>query len=313
MKRHTPAVAAHAGDVEGHGIAPRGFRLPAPTRLGVVRLQVADLARSLSFYEQVLGLRVLDRQDPVATLGTTGGQPIAELHELSRARPVPRRGRLGLFHYAILVPDRATLGRFVAHLARIGAYAGMSDHLVSEAIYLSDPDGLGIEVYADRPREQWRYEGRQIAMTTIPLDAEDLVRAGGDEPWAGMPDGTIIGHVHLHVGDLQEAEAFYHDALGLDKVVWDYPGALFMSAGGYHHHLGTNTWASGAPPAEDGDARLLEWEMILPDAESVARLANSVEQAGYTVERSSRGTVVVRDPWGTALRVLQAESEESSA
>lgn len=314
MQRNTPAVAVQAGGAEDHGIAPPGFRLPGATRLGVVRLQVADLARSVPFYEHVLGLRVLSRQGRVAVLGPTdGAQPILELHELSGARPVPRRGRLGLFHYAILVPDRATLGRFVAHLAEIGVYAGMSDHLVSEAIYLSDPDGLGIEVYADRPRDEWRYEGRQIAMTTMPLDAEDLVRAAGDERWSGMPNGTIIGHVHLHVGDLEKAEAFYHDAVGLDKVVWGYPGALFMAAGGYHHHLGTNTWASGAAPPEDGDARLLEWEMILPDADAVAGLANSVQQAGFTVERSSSGTVVVRDPWETTLRVLPATSEHVTA
>jgi catechol 2,3-dioxygenase len=304
MQRNTPAVADQVGE-DAHGIAPAGFRLPATTRLGAVRLQVSDLARSVPYYERVLGLRVLRRHDRLAVLGAMDGdQPIIELHELPGARPVPRRGRLGLYHYAILVPDRATLGRFVAHLSEIGAHAGMSDHLVSEAIYLSDPDGLGIEVYADRPRETWRYEGRQIAMTTMPLDAEDLVRAGEGAPWAGMPNGTVIGHVHLHVGDLARAEAFYHDALGLDKVVWGYPGALFLSAGGYHHHLGTNTWAAGASPAEEDDARLIEWEMILPDADTVAIVANNVELAGYTVERSSSGTVVIHDPWGTALRIL---------
>jgi catechol 2,3-dioxygenase len=304
MHRHTPAVSDEVGDTESHGIAPSGFRLPATTRPGVVRLQVSDLVRSLAYYDRVLGLRELGRDGGGVTLGPPdGGDPIVELHELPGARPVPRRGRLGLYHYAILVPDRATLGRFVAHLAEIGASAGMSDHLVSEAIYLSDPDGLGIEVYADRPRDTWRYEGRQIAMTTMPLDADDLVRAGGDAPWTGMPNGTVIGHVHLHVGDLAQAEAFYHDALGLDKVVWGYPGALFLSAGGYHHHLGTNTWAAGAAPADEGDARLLEWEMILPDAETVSIVANNLELAGYTVGRSSSGTVVVHDPWGTALRL----------
>ena len=305
MERNTLTGADVGTDADQHGIKPPGYRLPDATRLGVVRLQVSDLTRSLAYYEGVIGLRSLKRRDGIAVLGASDGdRPVVELHERPGARPVPRRGRLGLYHFAILLPDRPSLGRFVAHLSRIDAYAGMSDHLVSEAVYLTDPDGLGIEVYADRPRSDWRYEGRQIAMSTMPLDTEELVRAGGEAPWSGMPNGTRIGHVHLYVADLRAAEAFYHDALGLDKVVWGYPGALFLSAGGYHHHLGTNTWAAGATPAQDDEARLLEWEMILPDAESVGRVAKSMEQAGYTVERSSTGTVGVRDPWGTALRVL---------
>ena len=289
----------------GRGIAPPGFRLPAATRLGVVRLQVSDIARSLAYYEQVLGFRTLRRDAGVAVLGTVDGDtPILELHERPGARPVPRRGRLGLFHFAILLPDRASLGRFLAHLATVGAQAGMSDHLVSEALYLSDPDGLGIEVYADRPRSQWQYNGREIAMSTLPLNAEDLVAAGEGQRWAGMPNGTTMGHVHLHVGDLAKAAAFYHDALGFDKVVWGYPGALFLSAGGYHHHLGTNTWAAGAPPAGEDDARLLEWEMVLPDAASAAAAAESVERAGGAVERSADGSIVAHDPWGTAVRLV---------
>lgn len=305
MQRQTPAVGENLTDTGEHGITPPGYRLPSATHLGVVRLQVSDLERSLPYYDRVLGMRLLDRGGDVATLGAQDGdRAIIELHELPGARPVPRRGRLGLYHYAILLPDRAALGRFVAHLSSSNVYAGMSDHLVSEAIYLTDPDGLGIEVYADRPRDTWRYEGRQIAMSTMPLDAQDLVRATGGEPWTGMPNGTVIGHVHLHVGDLDKAAAFYHEALGLDKVVWGYPGALFLSAGGYHHHLGTNTWATGASPAEDQDARLLEWEIVVPDAEAIANVANNVELAGYTVERSSQGTILIRDPWNTAVRVI---------
>jgi catechol 2,3-dioxygenase len=288
-----------------HGIAPPGFRLPAATRIGVVRLQVSDLSRSIAYYERVLGFRTLSRQGGQATLGTASGDTaILELREKTGVRPMPRRGRLGLFHFAILLPDRPSLGRFVAHLADIGAQAGMSDHLVSEAIYLSDPDGLGIEVYADRPRSAWRYEGREIAMATLPLDADNLVAAGGGARWNGMPNGTTIGHVHLHVGDLDKGAAFYHDALGFDKVVWGYPGALFLSAGGYHHHLGTNTWAAGAQPATEDDARLIEWELILPDAASVAGAGASIERSGGSVERSPDGSMLARDPWGTAIRLV---------
>ena len=287
----------------GYGIAPPGYRLPAETRLGPVRLQVADLARSLEYYERVLGLRLLRRGQGTAVLGdVSGATPLVELHERPGARPVPRRGRLGLYHFAILLPDRAALGRFLRHLGEIGERAGMSDHLVSEAIYLTDPDGLGIEVYADRPRQAWRHEGRQLAMTTEPLDVDDVLQAGGGEPWSGMPAGTVLGHVHLFVGDLDRAAAFYHAGLGLDKTVWSYPGALFMSAGGYHHHLGTNTWAAGAAPAGADDARLLEWQIVLPSEGDVGDVLDNLERAGVPVTRQEGGGLV-RDPWGTAVRV----------
>ncbi|MFL5578344.1 MAG: VOC family protein [Gemmatimonadaceae bacterium] len=290
-----------------YGIAPPGYRLPAATRLGRVRLQVADLARSLAYYEQVLGFRVLERTASVATLGAHGDDaPIVELHERPGATPVPRRGRLGLYHFAILLPDRAALGRFLAHLGRIGAYAGMSDHFVSEAIYLSDPDGLGIEVYADRPRGAWEVRGRELHMTTVPLDVPAVVGAGRGEPWTGMPAGTRMGHVHLYVSDLARGAAFYHEGLGLDKVVWSYPGALFLSAGGYHHHLGTNTWAAGAAPAGEGDARLLEWTVIVPRAEDAEGAARSIREAGFDATPAG-GAWVATDPWGTRLRVTAGD------
>lgn len=265
-----------------YGIAPSGYRLPDATHLGRVVLQVADLDRSLGFYEGLVGLRLLRRADGVAELGAQGGgEVLVELRERPGVRPVPHRGLLGLYHFAILLPDRAALGRFLRHLGNAGVRAGMSDHLVSEAIYLTDPDGLGLEVYADRPRSTWLHHDRQLAMTTAPLDVREVLAAGGDEPWTGMPAGTVIGHVHLYVDDIEKGAAFYHERIGFDKVVWSYPGALFVSAGGYHHHLGMNTWAAGSPAATDDDARLLEWEIVVPGAE----------------------TSVVQDPWGTAVRV----------
>jgi catechol 2,3-dioxygenase len=232
---------------------------------------------------------------------------LVELHEKPGVRPVARRGHIGLYHFAILLPDRAALGRFVQHLAALGAYAGMSDHFVSEAVYLTDPDGLGIEVYADRPRSAWKAVDGQLSMTTIPLDVADVVAAAGGEPWTGAPPGTVIGHIHLYVRDLDEAAAFYHDALGLDKTVWNYPGALFMSAGGYHHHLGTNTWAAGAPLSTDDDARLLEWEVVLPSAADVERAGGSLERAGYEVAHDGDG-LAARDPWGTQVRLIPSRS-----
>ena len=288
-----------------YGIAPPGYRLPEATRLGRVVLQVADLERSLEYYQRIVGFSVLERKNGTATLGPAAGPVLLELREHRGARPVPRRGLLGLYHFAILLPSRAFLARFVRHLEDSGERAGMSDHLVSEAVYLTDPDGLGIEVYADRPRETWRSADRQLAMATNPLDVGDLMSALGNEAWEGMPEGTVIGHVHLFVGGIEAAERFYHAGLGFDKIVWSYPGALFLSAGGYHHHLGTNTWAAGAPPAGPEDARLLEWEVLVPASDDVAQALASIESQGAHVERDSNGALA-RDPWGTAVRVRTA-------
>jgi catechol 2,3-dioxygenase len=284
-------------------VAPPGYRLPAGLRLGPVRLQVSDLDRSIPYYERVVGLRVLERGPGQATLGAQGGAtPLVELRERRGANPVPRRGRLGLYHFALLLPDRASLGRFLAHLGTLEQQAGMADHLVSEAIYLTDPDGLGIEVYADRPRESWRTRGSVLAMATDPLDVPALVAAGGGQPWTGAPAGTRVGHVHLYVGDLAAAESFFHRGLGLDRVVLEFPGALFLSAGGYHHHLGTNTWAAGAPRATADDARLLEWNLLVPGRDDLTGAARSLEGAGYTVAREG-DDVLAADPWGTWLRI----------
>ena len=292
-----------------YGVRPNGYRLPEETRLGPVRLQISDLNRSLEYYERVMGFRVTDRKSDRVSLSAHGDDTVLiELVERKGARAIPRRGRLGLYHYAILLPDRASLGKFLVHLSELGVYAGMSDHLVSEALYLTDPDGLGIEVYADRPRNQWKHEQRQLTMATNPLNVQDLVAATNGEKWTGMTAGTIVGHVHLYVDDIDQAASFFHEGLGLDKMVWSYPGALFLSAGGYHHHLGTNTWAAGAPRAEDDDARLLEWTVIVPSATDAADAARSIAAAGYAVEQTPGDDARVdswlaTDPWGTNVRI----------
>jgi catechol 2,3-dioxygenase len=272
------------------------------TRIGAVRLQVADLARSIVFYTSVLGFTVLHQAGGSAGLGIAGATaPLLWLEELPGALPVPQRGRLGLYHFAILLPDRAALGRLVRHLGRVHVRVGSADHLVSEALYLSDPDGLGIEVYADRPRASWPRGNHQLQMATDPLDLDSLLAAAGDQPWSGLPTGTTVGHIHLHVGDLERAAAFYHVALGLDAMVWGYPGALFLAAGGYHHHLGLNTWAGPqAKPAQERDARLLEWELLLPDAAAVDEAARSLMGAGH-VATPMEGGWSSQDPWGTRL------------
>ncbi|PEN13291.1 hypothetical protein CRI94_11675 [Longibacter salinarum] len=175
------------------GIAAPGGRLPAVTRLGPVRLQVADLERSITFYDSVLGFEVLGRANETALLGPAERtDPLVILKEQPGVRPVPRRGRLGLFHVAYLLPSRPDLARFLRHLREPDTHVGMSDHLVSEALYLTDPDGLGIEVYADRPRDEWKRDGHEIAMATEPLDVEHLISAAGDSPWTGAPQETLL-------------------------------------------------------------------------------------------------------------------------
>jgi catechol 2,3-dioxygenase len=287
-----------------YGEAPPGHRLPDATALGRVVLQVSDLARSQRYYEHVLGFHVIRSEAGTALLGAhMSDRPLLELRERVGAKPLGRRGKLGLFHFAILLPDRPSLGRFVRHLSDLDVQAGAGDHVVSEAFYLNDPDGLGIEVYADRPRDTWTRVGRQLVMGTDPVDVEGLLRDAGPLQWVGMPTGTVIGHVHLHVGDLARASAFYHEAIGFDRVVWGYPGALFFGAGGYHHHLGTNVWAgAGAPPAAEDDARLVEWTVDLPTLGDVDAVGVSAAKAGFAVQRDE-DDVVLRDPWGTALRV----------
>ena len=284
------------------GSPPPSFRLPDETRIGRVQLQVSDLQRSIEYYSSVIGLRLRSTAGGTAELGAGGdGPPLVILRERPGARAVPRRGLLGLYHFAILLPDRPSLGRFVEHVGRLGVYAGSADHAVSESLYLTDPDGLGIEVYADRPRTTWQVNGAELHMTVEPLDLRDLIREAAGVAWTGAPAGTVIGHIHLYVGALDDAGAFYHAALGFDKTAWSFPGALFLSAGGYHHHLGTNIWAAGAPVATDEDARLLEWDLVFPAAD-VEQAARSLTDTGYRVTADGADRIVV-DPWGSPLRL----------
>ena len=290
-----------------YGLKPRGYRLPDRVRLGEVRLRVASLDRSIAYYTTVLGMRVIGREGTRAVLGAQGDdRALLELNETPGARPVPSRARYGLFHFAILLPDRASLGRFAQHLADLNVRAGAADHLVSESFYLQDPDNLGIEVYADKPRDLWRRNDRELVMATDPLDIASLVREMGDTRWTGMPAGTVMGHVHLHVGDLAHASAFYSDALGLDRMVWSYPGALFLAGGGYHHHLGTNIWAGpDAEPSRPGEAGLAEWIIDLVERSSIDAAASSLTAAGFTVTRANADAITA-DPWGTAVRLRLA-------
>jgi len=283
--------------------------LPAAIRIGTVHLTVAHLNRTLAFYHGVLGFYILRHvpatagQAGMAELGVAGSaQVLVALHEQPGAQPVPRRGRLGVYHFALLLPTRADLGRFLRHAESQGMRVGSSDHLYSEATYLTDPDGFTIEVYRDRPRAEWLVsEQGEIQSALDPLDVVGVVQAAGDTPWQGLPAGTTMGHLHFYTGDLGQAAAFYHQALGFDVVTWSLPGALFVSAGGYHHHLGLNVWAAGSPAATDADARLLRWELWLPDAAARDAAAARLQGAGYPVAATPDGPLAT-DPWG--IRVL---------
>src|SRR3954449_8648346 len=275
--------------------------IAADTRMGAVRLTVGDLDGVRDFYRDAIGLSELDRADGVVRLGTNG-ESLVELTGNPDAPPRPR-GTSGLFHLAILVPSRADLARALQRVAEAGwRLSGASDHLVSEALYLSDPEGNGIELYRDRPREEWPVRDGVIQMDTLPLDLDgvlgELRREHGN---AGMPPGTRIGHVHLNVGDLTAAEAFFSGALGFDVTVRGYPGALFVSAGGYHHHLGLNTWAGeGAPPPPAGSRGLRQFEIRLPSPGALAAEQDRLREAGFESEREG-DRVHVTDPSGNAV------------
>jgi catechol 2,3-dioxygenase len=224
--------------------------LPPDAHIGEVSLAVRDLDRSKTFYQDVLGFEESDRQGHSVRLHAPAGRVLIELVEKPEAIPKPRRSA-GLYHVAILVPSRAALGRSLRRLAAMNwPLTGASDHLVSEALYLDDPDGLGIEIYRDRPRDGWSRRDGQLAMATDPLDLAGVHdEPGAGAPWTGLEAGTVIGHVHLHVPHLDAAEALYCGRIGFEPTVRGYPGALFVAAGDYHHHLGLNTWTGiGAPP-----------------------------------------------------------------
>jgi catechol 2,3-dioxygenase len=276
------------------GIAPE-------TTVGAVHLTVSDLARSLDYYRSAIGLRVLDEGAGRASLGTDGRELLALVEEHGAE---PSTAYTGLYHFALVVPERADLAAWLAHAARDRVpMGGLSDHFVSEALYLSDPDGHGIEIYCDRPREIWAGKVG-TTLTTMPLDVDDLLGVLDDpatEPFDGLPAGTAMGHVHLKVSSIPETIEFYRDVLGLDLTAQLGDQAAFLSAGGYHHHVGANTWESaGAPPPPPGAAALRHATVVLPDEPARAGVVAAVEAAGLPVD-DHEGEPLVRDPSGNAL------------
>lgn len=278
------------------------------TQVGIVAIRVADLERSLAFYTGAIGLTVLERDGSRATLGA-GDTPLLLLEAVPGVRPFPhdRPGYTGLYHFAILVPTRADLGRWLRHWLETGhPLPGQGDHLVSEALYITDPDGNNIEIYRDRPRSEWTYfDDGQVRMATDPVDLRGVLADAEREgkPWTGMPPGTHLGHMHLQVGDIPQTAEFYVGVLGFElKAVM--PSALFVSAGGYHHHLGLNTWHSrGAGPTPADVAGLRFYTIDFATEEARAATVARIAAAGIAYRETPAG-ILVEDPWHNVI-VLQ--------
>ena len=269
--------------------------------LGPVTLKVSNLARMLAFYRTTIGLKEIRADANHAELGTRG-VPLVTLEEDPAAK-LPGRST-GLYHLAILLPSRPALGGVLQHLINKSVpLQGVADHLVSEAIYLADPEGNGIELYRDRPKEQWPYEGGQVQMSTDSLDVRGLLAEADKAPrdHYELPAGTTMGHVHLRVSDLPAAEAFYRDLLGLDLTTRFGRSASFLSYDGYHHHIGINTWESvGAPPASNRATGLKHFHLRVPGKERWERIEGAIKAGLLPAEKSLEGWMV-RDPSGNGI------------
>jgi catechol 2,3-dioxygenase len=300
MTDREPSGVNDPEELEAVG-APASGEIAASTTLGPVHVTVSDLDRWIGFYRDAVGLELIGHNDGTASVGTGGRELVVGVEE-----PGARAGAgyTGLYHVALLLPHRTDLARWLAHAGRDRVpLTGLSDHFVSEAIYLTDPDGHGIEIYWDRPREHW--EGQVGArMTTLPLDVGDLLGGiddPGDDRYEGLPAGTIVGHVHLKVASIDETEAFYRDVLGFGLMASLGAQATFLAAGGYHHHIGANVWESrGAPPPPAGTAALRHATIVLPDAAERERVLARLRDGGHELEEGPAGPVAA-DPSGNRL------------
>jgi catechol 2,3-dioxygenase len=281
-------------------VPSEGGTLSAAVRLGPVHLVVTDLERSLRFYEEAIGLRAQGREDGVAALGA-GAEDLLVLHEEPGAAPAGRHA--GLYHFALLHPSRVELARAARRLAATRTpIQGASDHSFSEAIYLADPDGNGIELYADRAREQWPEPSAIFpAGGPLPLDLQGLLELAEDAPEHAHP-GLVVGHLHLHVGGLEDALRFYCEVIGFEPM-YTLPSVAFVAAGGYHHHLGLNLWrGAGAGPAPAGAVGLRRWTLFVADEQELERLRGRVAAAGIAHEERDGG-LLLSDPWRIPLLV----------
>ncbi|MGS2779560.1 VOC family protein [Robertmurraya sp. GLU-23] len=281
-----------------------GFHREPNTFVSQVNLKVENLERSLTFYQEVIGLQVLQQTNTTADLTADGKTVLVSIQQ--PVNVVSKQGRTtGLYHFALLLPTRADLGRLLKHFLQVRyPLQGASDHLVSEAIYLADPDGNGIEVYADRPASSWSWNNGEVEMPTVAIDAESLLAEGEGKAWNGMPAETIMGHIHLHVSELQKTEEFYTKGLGFE-VVTRYGGqALFISTGKYHHHIGLNIWNGvGAPPAAENSVGMESYTMVFPSDEKRKQILSQLKEMGVAVTEE-KGAYITADPSGNRIRLV---------
>ncbi|MGG4442646.1 VOC family protein [Brevibacillus fortis] len=267
-----------------------------------VNLKVQNLDRSLAYYQEVIGFQILNQSATKAELTADGKTALLSIEQLHAALP-KQNHTTGLYHFALLLPKRSDLASIVRHFSALNLRIGSSDHLVSEALYLSDPDGNGIEIYADRDPGSWSWHGSTVDMATDPLDFTDLLSSGEQTAWKGLPAGTIMGHIHLHVSKLNEAEQFYTNGLGFEVVNRYGAQALFISTGKYHHHIGLNTWADvGAPPPHPNSAGLESFVLVLSNEEARNRVIAQLREIGASVQEES-GHFVTEDPSGNRIQL----------
>ena len=278
------------------------------TSIGLVTLRVTNLERSRAFYEGILAFQALELEPGRVVLGGQDKKPLLELIEVPGGTPQPRRAT-GLYHVAILFPTRADLGRELVRVANAGIEIGQGDHLVSEALYISDPDDNGLELYQDRPRSTWTWQNGFVKMATDPVDIQGLVEEGmrDAEPWDVIPAGTKVGHIHLQVGNIAAAKHFYHDILGFD-ITAQMPSALFISAGGYHHHIGMNTWHSlNAKPTPITSAGLHTYVIVIPSQEGLQAVKGRLSANNIPFEEQEN-IIRVDDPWSNHIQLVTENS-----
>ncbi|PAE08521.1 hypothetical protein CHI12_05895 [Terribacillus saccharophilus] len=277
------------------------YQQPPQTYIGQVKLRVADLAQSVAYYTKVIGLHIIEEEQEKVSLGT-GNKILLYLEEGQNLQRMPDR-HAGLYHFALLLPTRADLADVVKFYVLNRVPFGASDHGVSEAIYLNDPDGNGIEIYADKPDKGWKWIDGEIQMTTDPLDGDSLLKEASEEEWNGLPDGTVMGHIHLYMRHLGEAAAFYNNVLGFQAVVSSYPGALFVSTGSYHHHIGLNTWHGANAPSVNPDEAGMEWfTIVFPDEENLQAAIKRAESVGLPIKLEMNSYTLI-DPVGSKVRL----------
>ncbi|WP_453992240.1 VOC family protein [Bacillus nitroreducens] len=281
------------------------YQRPPYTFVDLVELKVTDLQRSLTFYQNVIGFKVLEQTDKKALLTADGKTALVSIEQPEGITEKEPR-RTGLYHFALLLPSRAELGKILFHFVQNNIRIGASDHAVSEALYLDDPDGNGIEIYADRPDTEWEWSNGEVRMVTEPLDGQGVLAAANGEKWEGLPKETVMGHIHMHVADLVKTEEYYTKGLGFD-VVTRYGGmALFISTGGYHHHIGLNTWNGvGAPAPSENSAGIKQFTLVLPNEPALQTTVENLKNIGAYVQEEN-GVTFTKDPSQNKIKLVVA-------